>query len=288
MGDRVKRSIRLRTERKALDGGRPIAEPVHLPTGQHQTRRALQRQRTQHRQHHLILRSQPCTEPTANERRDNAHIVRFLGEHAAQIALYVLHALGLVIDRELAAAVPPHRGGKQFHRIVMLGGNEIFGFMTHLGCRIGFRGIAVRFVGLLDDKRLIAPPMQIGDEGLLFVFDVHQRGSVARDLPFLGQHQRDRLAAEHDLVVVERTERRTFFWRDIVLPGLVGAGHAGPVLMGEHVEHAFDTQRLAGVDARDAALRNGRLDHAAISKAGNAGFAGISGLAGDFGATVYA
>ena len=38
--------------------------------------------------------------------------------------------------------------------------------------------------------------------------------------------------------------------------------------MGEHVDHACDLQRLAGVDAHDAALGDGRGDDAAISEIG--------------------
>ncbi len=170
----------------------------------------------------------------------------------------------------------------------MLGRDEIFGLVTHGGCRIGFLGVAARLFEFLDDKRLIALLIQVGDECLLFMLYAYERGSVARDLPFLRQHQRDRLAAEPDLVVVERTEWRAFFRRDIVLPGMVRAGHAGPVLVGEHVEHAFDTQRLAGVDARDAPLRDGRFDDAAIGEAAGVEFAGIFGFASDLGAAVDA
>ncbi len=97
VGDRVKRSIRPRTERKALNGGRPVAEPIHLLARQDETHRAFQRQRPQHGQHYLILRAEPCAERTADERR--YHAQRLLVEHAAQIALHVLHALRFVIDR---------------------------------------------------------------------------------------------------------------------------------------------------------------------------------------------
>ena len=42
---RVERSVGLGAEREALDGRRPIAEPVHLLARQHEPHRALQRQR---------------------------------------------------------------------------------------------------------------------------------------------------------------------------------------------------------------------------------------------------
>jgi len=138
----------------------------------------------------------------------------------------------------------------------MLGRDEILSLVTHIGCRIGFLDIAARLFGLLYDKRPVALFMQVSGRCLLFILDPHQRSSIARDFPPLGQHQRDRLAAELDLVVVKRTERRTFFRRDIVLPGFVTLGHAGTVLMSEYLNHALDTQRFAGVDPGDAAFRD--------------------------------
>ena len=39
------------------------------------------------------------------------------------------------------------------------------------------------------------------------VFDPHQRSCVTRAFPVLSQDERDRLAVEHRLVVVERPER---------------------------------------------------------------------------------
>ena len=100
--------------------------------------------------------------------------------------------------------------------------------------------------------------MEIGNEGFLLVFDAHQGGREARDFPLLGEHQRDRLPAEHDLVVVERTERRAVFRRHIVLVRGRLVGHARPIFVREHVEYAFDAQRVAGVDARDAAFGDRR------------------------------
>ena len=227
VGESVERSVGPGAEREAFDGGRPVAEPVHLLARQHQPYRALQRQRAQRGQHDLILRTEPCAERAADVRRYHAQLVRLLVEHAAQIALHVLHALGLVIDRQLAAAVPHHGGGKQLHRVVMLGRDEILGLVADIGRGIGLGGIAMRLFGLLDHKGLIALLVEVGDEGLLLILDVNERGRVAGGFPFLRQHQRDRLAAEHDPVVVQRPERRAFLRRDIVLPGLVGVGHAG-------------------------------------------------------------
>ncbi len=208
VGDRVERAVGLGSERHALDRRRPIAEPVHLLAGQHEPHRALQLLRREHGQHHLILRTQARAERAADERRHDAHIVRVHAEYAADIALHVLHALRLVVDRQLAVAVPPHRRGKQLHRIVMLDRDEIFGLVAHSGRRIGFRRVAARLIGFVDDEGLIEPRVQVGDVGFRLVFDPDERRREARNLPLFGHHQRDRLSVELDLVIVERAERR--------------------------------------------------------------------------------
>ena len=101
--DRVERSVAICAERDALNHRRPIAQHVHLRPRQHHAHRALQRARRQHCQHHLELRAQAGTE---THRPCRAFITRtssgFSAEHAAQIMLDVLHALRLVVDRELA------------------------------------------------------------------------------------------------------------------------------------------------------------------------------------------
>ena len=58
--------------------------------------------------------------------------------------------------------------------------------------------------------------------------------------------------------------------------------------MGENVEHAFDAQRLACVDTRDAALGDRRLDDSRVGEAVGVVFAGIFGGAGHLGMTVDA
>jgi hypothetical protein len=49
----------------------------------------------------------------------------------------------------------------------------------------------------------------------------------------------------------------------------------------QHVDHARNTLRRAGVDARDAALGDGRADHARVGKAGHIELAGIFGGTGN-------
>ena len=149
------------------------------------------------------------------------------------------------------------------------------------------RRIAARFVGLFNHEGLIAPGVQIGVVALRLILDMHERGRKTRDLPLLGDHQRDRLSVEEDFVVVERTKRRAL-GRDVVVIALVGAGHFRPVLAGQHVDHAFDGQRPAGVDALDATLRDGRGDDVAINQIGSREFGRVLGRAGDLGAAIDA
>jgi hypothetical protein len=91
---------------------------------------------------------------------------------------------------------------------------------------------------------------------LRLVFDTHQRGGKARDLELLRDHQRDRLAAEANLVVIQRTERRAGRG-DLVVVCLVGRGKLGPVRMREHGDHALDRHGILEIEALDAPLGDG-------------------------------
>ena len=203
MRHRVERAAAVGAEREAFDGRGPVAERIHLRARQHDAYRALERARAQHRQHDLVLRAQAGPKAAAHIGRHDANLVRLHIEHAAEILLDVLHALRLVVHRELAV-VPHRRRGEQFHRIVVLGRNEIFGHVAHSGGRKSLLGIAARLCRRVDGKRLAALRVQIGNVRLLLVFDPDQRGGDAGGFPILRQHQRERLSAEMDLVVVER------------------------------------------------------------------------------------
>src|ERR1700754_3753851 len=120
------------------------------------------------------------------------------------------------------------------------------------------------------------------------VFDAHARRSKMRSFPILSQHQRDRLSAELDLVVVERSVGRPFLRRDIVLVGPVGIRHRWSILVCKHIEHAADPERFAGIDAQDTAFGDGRLDNIGIDEVRGAELSGIFGRAGDLGPTVDA
>ena len=104
---------------------------------------------------------------------------------------------------------------------MVLDRNEVFGLVAHGRRSKGLRRIATRFVGLFNHEGLIAPGVQIGVVALRLILDMHERGRKTRDLPLLGDHQRDRLAVELDLVIVERTKRRAG-WRDLVVESLIG------------------------------------------------------------------
>jgi hypothetical protein len=280
MADRGERPVRLRAERDPLDRARPIAERVHLLARQREAHRAPEHKRTQHRQRHVVLRTQARAECAADKERDDAYVVGPHIEDAAQISLHVLHALGLVVNRELAAAVPGHGGREQLHRIVMLHRDVVFGLMAPLGRRDRLVGLATCLRPPLHREGFIALSVQIRDVRRLFVFDAHQRRRKTCDLPFLGEDQRDRLSAEDDLVVVERPEGRAFR-RHVIAIGALGAGQTRPIFMGQHVDHAVDPQRLAGVDARDAALGDGGGDHGTMRERGRVELGRVLGRSGD-------
>ena len=101
-----------------------------------------------------------------------------------------------------------------------------------------------------------------------------QLSDVSRD------DERDRLAVEHDLVVVKRPERRA--GRSyVVLVGLVVVRHVRAVLVREHVDDTRDAHRGACVYARDAPLRDRRGDDAAVDEARGVELGGIFCGAGD-------
>ena len=260
------RSVGFCAELDALDHGGTVAEPIHLLAGQHDTHRALQRERRKHGEHHLILRAQPGAEGAAHERRHDPHIIRLDAEHVAYIALYVLHALRLVVDRELAATVPDHRRGIQFHRVVMLDRDIVFALVARRGCgerrldraaRLwnGERALA-RLCRGFQTAGFIALAPEVGGVRLFVVLHQDQRRREARDLRLFGDDQGDRLAAEPNPVVVERAERRAV-GRHIVRVGTIAVCHARTVLVRQHVDHAVDAQRLGRVDAHDSALGDG-------------------------------
>ena len=108
----------------------------------------------------------------------------------------------------------------------------------------------------------------------VLVLHLHQRRRKARDFRGFGDNQRNRLAVEHDFVVIERPERRAQR-SHIVLVGLVVVGHGWPVRVRQHLDHTFDALRRGRVNAPDAAFRDGRGDDAAVEEAWNVELGGI-------------
>ena len=293
VGDRLERAGTRSADLDALDHARPVTDLIHLLPAQHEPHRALERARREHREDHLVLRAQARAEPASHIRPDDANVLRLHLEHACDVALHVLHALRLVVDGEFAVPPVDHRGGIELHRIVMLHWDVILGFVAHLGCGECLPRFAAR-LRRAERRRLrlqgdggIALLMEVGDVRLLLVFDAHQGGGKARDLPLLGDDQRDRLVVEADLVIVERAKRRSVR-RDLVLVGLIALCHARPVLVREHVEYAFDAQRLARIDVLDAPFGDARRDDGGMRQPLRVVFARIFRRARDFRAAVDA
>jgi hypothetical protein len=103
----------------------------------------------------------------------------------------------------------------------MLGRKDVVRLVPYRRSRKRFCGVAARLERLLHLSRLPAPGFEIGRKRLLLpIFDMHQGRGEFRGFPVLRHDQRDRLAVELDAVVIERPERRSFFRRHFILPGL--------------------------------------------------------------------
>jgi hypothetical protein len=274
MHNRVKSSAGVGAELNPLNHRGSVAQHVHLRPRQHDTDRAPQGARCEHRQHHLKLRAQARAESAAHERRHDTHI-----------------------DRELAASIVDHRRGIELHRVVMLDRNVIFAGVAHCRggeCLLGSTARLRRREHRLDRigwgshrNGGFAPAIHIRHVRICLVLHPHQRRCKTRDLRRFGDDERDRLAVEHDLAVVERPERRSRGGRLIVV-GLIVVRHGRAVLVRKHVEHTLDTQGGAAIDACDATIRDCRGYNAAVSKAWHVELGGIFGRAGDLGEAVDA
>ena len=290
MRDRVKSSVGVGAELNPLNHRGSVAQHVHLRSRQHDSDRAPQRARRQHRQHHLKLRAQARAERAAHERRHDAHILGLHAEHAAQIALDILHALRLVIDRQLAVAIVYRRRGVKLHRVVMLDRNVIFAGVAHrrggerrLGrtARLGRREHRLaRIAWRFHRNGGLATTMHIRNVRFRLVLHPHQRCRETRDLRRLRDDERDRLAVEHDPVVIERPERRSW-GRHVILVSQIVVRHRRTIFVREHVEHALDAQRGARIDARDATLRDCRGYDAAVNKVRRVELRGVFRRPGD-------
>ncbi len=263
-----------------LDGAWAIAEGEHLLAGQLDAHRGLELERGHYCQRQLVLRAQAGAEGTADEGRQHADLALHV-EHLLQVALAVLHALGLVVDQQLPARLVLDDGSMRLHGVVVFHRGLVL--TVDAICRRRERRVEITTrLGELGRRivGLIAHGLQIGLVCLDFVFDSHQARRMARQGLGLGHHQRQRLAAVEHSVVVQRAERRAF-GGIVVLVGLVVAGHRRSVLMGQHQAHAGQCLGRGGVDARDSATGDAARDHRAVEQPRHLGFGGIAGLAGD-------
>src|SRR4029434_4190437 len=104
----------------------------------------------------------------------------------------------------------------------------------------------------------------------------------ARDALFSGYDEGHGLTAEHDLVIVKRPKGRASLRRPLVIKGAIGVRHPRSVLVREHIDHAGDAERLAGIDLQDAALGDAGCDEAAVGNTGAKGETGLVELSGVF------
>lgn len=96
---------------------------------------------------------------------------------------------------------------------------------------------------------------EVGPMVLGLVFDLHQRCRSPSRFQRFRQHQRERLKAEQNLVVVERPERFTGRC-DLVAIATVEPSYVGPVFVGQDIDQAADRARGGFIDARHASLCN--------------------------------
>ncbi len=133
----------------------------------------------------------------------------------------------------------------------------------------------------------LALPQRVRDVRLFLVVHPDQRGCKAGDLRGFRDDKRDRLAAEHDPVAVERPERRPNR-SHLILVSFIVVRHARAVLVRNHVDNALDAQGGASLDPGDAALRDRRRDDAPVRKPGDIELGGVFRGAGDLGDAVDA
>src|SRR4029077_2175356 len=105
-----------------------VTEREHLLAREGDPRRAFERERRHHGEGQFILRAQPGSEPAADIRRENAHLVARHFEHTGNEVSAVLWSLGLVENGDAAVAFPYRGGGERLHRVVLLDRYAIFGF----------------------------------------------------------------------------------------------------------------------------------------------------------------
>jgi len=168
----------------------------------------------------------------------------------------------------------------------MLDRDAIFDFDPGRGSIESSGGIAalmgMAFTVFADCTRAATMRFEIRDVTSLLVIDSDKRGGKPGDLGLLGHHERDRLAAEPDLVVVERPEGRTRRRHFVaVLP--VGGGQFRPMGVCKDIEHAWHCQRIGSVDAFYPASCDRRRDDKTVGQSVRLVFDGVFRRARDLG-----
>ena len=179
MGDRLQRAVGLRAHGDALDHRGAVAQRIHLLARQHDAHGSPEGARREHGEHRLERRAQGHAEGAAHEGRHDAQLLGLQGEDAAEIALHVLHALGLVVDREPAVLLDDRRGGEELHRVVVLDRGRVFALVAHGGGGERRPGGAARLRrgeqrlegvrGILHGLGAVPLGMDVGDMGLALI-----------------------------------------------------------------------------------------------------------------------
>ena len=195
---------------------------------------------------------------------------------------------------DLAVVLEDHGRGMHLHRVMMLDGDMVLVGDLDRGAVEGFLGVATRAGHRLDAGALLLRlvglvPVELHIRGVHrgLIFHLHQRGGVAGDAELFRYHERHRLAAIDDLLVIEGAERRAGR-RDFVLMAEAEPCRARPVFMCKHLQHAGHGERRLDVDGGDAAFGNGARDHVSIAEVRGGELARVFRRARDFCAAVDA
>ncbi len=170
-----RRPFAVAAEGDRLAGVRPVAGGEHLRPGQHDPHRTLEGLGRQRRQEHRVRGPQAGAEGAADVGVHHLEVATPHAEGEPQVEVDVLRALVLVVDRQLAVALPHRGGGEKLHRVVELGRGGVLRLHLEFGGGQGGVGVAAR-VGRRGHEGprhhrlelLLHRPRQVGLEGLLF------------------------------------------------------------------------------------------------------------------------
>ena len=287
-------AVRVRAEPDLVGAFRPVGVAEHLRAGHHHTDRAFEVDRRHRCDLELPLRAQRAAEAATDIGVHHPHIVGAEPERVRHQLLRGLRALDLVVDRDLAVAVPMYGRGVHLHLHLVLDREMVVGRVLErrIGeCGLGIAPVLGRMIGvallaragqeLLGERRREVDIVRLG-----LVRDLDQAGREPRRLERLGDHHRDRLRVELDAIVVERLERIAGNL-ELVLPALGPPGVMRPVAMAQYVHHARHRARGLLVDRDDPPLGDRRHDGDAVEQVGNSILGGVLRLAGDLGDAVH-